>query len=79
MSNRVSTVTVRALRDAPDAGLSGPSTPETRLALVETLTAEAWALAGGEPAPYARHDAPVDVRPLRPPGAPEAGDRPPSR
>ena len=66
MEERVSTVTVRRLRDAPDAGLSGPSTPESRLALVATLTREAWALAGSEPPPYARHDAPVRLRLLRP-------------
>ena len=69
MDERVSTVVVRGLRDAPDAGLSGPSTPETRLALVATLTREAWALAGGEPPPYARQDAPVRLRPLRPASA----------
>ena len=65
MRDRPTTVTIRGLRDAPDAGLSGPSTPEARLALVDTLTREAWALAGGDPPAYARHDAPVSVRPLR--------------
>lgn len=65
MDERVSTVNVRNLRDTPDPGLSGPSTPEERLALVETLTREAWALAAGEPQPYARFDAPVHVRRLR--------------
>jgi len=76
MDERVSTVTLRGLRDAPDAGLSGPSTPEARLALVETLTREAWALAGGEPPPYVRRDAPVQLRPLRPP---RVEDRPTTR
>jgi hypothetical protein len=66
MNERVSTVALARLRDVPDAGLSGPTTAETRLALVETLTREAWALAGGEPPPCARHDAPVRMRPLRP-------------
>lgn len=65
MDERVSSITVRGLRDGADAGLSGPTSPEARLALVETLTQEAWALAGGEPRPYARHDAPVALRPLR--------------
>lgn len=65
MNARVKTVTLRALHDAPDAGLSGPSTPETRLALVATLTREAWTLAGGEPPPSARGDLPVRLRPLR--------------
>jgi hypothetical protein len=65
MADRVSTITVRALRAAPDAGTSGPSTPVTRLALVETLTREAWALAGRALPSYARREAPVSVRPLR--------------
>jgi hypothetical protein len=73
MAERVSTVTVRALRDAPDAGTSGPTTPLARLLLVETLTREAWAIAGFEVPAYARGDAPVRVRPLRP------IDRPPGR
>lgn len=66
MTERVSTVTLRGLRDAPDAGLSGPTSPEARLALVETLTREAWALTGGEPRSHARGDAPIALRPLRP-------------
>jgi hypothetical protein len=65
MDQRLTTITVRGLRDTPDAGLSGPTTPATRLALVETLTSEAWALAGGEPAPRARGELPVHLRPLR--------------
>ena len=76
MNERVPTILVRGLRDRPDAGLTGPSTPEGRLALVETLTREAWALAGGEPPTYARHETPVRLRPLRPR---HAGDRPPMR
>ena len=76
MDQRVSTVTLRGLRDAPDAGLSGPTSPEARLALVETLTREAWALAGGEPPPCARRDAPVALRPLRPS---RVSDRPTTR
>ena len=69
MDERVRTITMRGLRDTADAGLSGSTSPEERLALVETLTREAWALTGGEPRPYARHDAPVALRPLRPPRA----------
>jgi hypothetical protein len=76
MDERVCTVTLRGLRDAPDGGLSGPTSPEARLALVETLTREAWALAGGELPPYARCDAPVRLRPLR---LVSAGDRLPGR
>jgi len=75
MDERVRTITLRGLRDAADAGLSGPSTPEARLALVETLTREAWALAGGEPPLCAWRDAPVLVRPLR---SGPAGDRSPN-
>ena len=37
---------------------------------------EAWALAGGEPPTYARHETPVRLRPLLPR---HAGDRPPIR
>jgi hypothetical protein len=66
MDERVRSITMRGLRDTPDAGLSGPTSPEARLALVETLTREAWALTGGEPRPCARHLAPVALRPLRP-------------
>jgi hypothetical protein len=65
MTERTITVTIRGLRDAPDAGLSEPSTPATRLALVDTLTREAWALAGRALPVYPRHEAPVVVCPLR--------------
>lgn len=65
MARRTSTVTVRGLRDASDSGLIGPTTPAERLALVETLTREAWVLAGREVPTYARHEAPVHVRALR--------------
>lgn len=65
MTERPITITIRGLRAAPDSGLSGPTTPAERVALVETLTREAWALAGGDPPAYARHEAPVSVRPLR--------------
>ena len=46
-------------------GLSGATTPTERLALVEVLTQEAWALAGWALPTYARHEAPVSTRPLR--------------
>ena len=64
MDERVSTMTLRGLRDAPDAGLTGPTTAEARLALVDVLTREAWALMAFEPRPYARQRAPVRVRRL---------------
>lgn len=66
MRARVTQVTRRRLGDAADAGLSGPSTAEERLALVETLTREAWALAGRPLPSYARGDAPVRVVALDP-------------
>ena len=65
MTSRTTTLSIKRLHDAADDGLSGPTTPATRLALVETLTREAFALAGGEAAAYPRHEAPVVVRPLR--------------
>ena len=73
MADRVTTMTVRALRATPDAGTSGPSTPVERLALVETLTREAWALAGRTLPAYARRDAPVSVRSLHDTGRPDGG------
>ena len=66
MPKRASTLSIRGLRDAVDAGLSGPTTPAARLALVETLTREAWALTGGDLPAYPRHEAPVSIRALRP-------------
>jgi hypothetical protein len=72
MTRRTSTVTARGLRDASDAGLSGSTTPTERLALVDVLTREAWALAGRDVPAYARHETPVSVRPLR-------AARPPAR
>ncbi len=59
------TAVTRSLHDrVPDAGLVGETTPETRLALVEALTREAWALAGRELPSVPRHDWPVRVRRL---------------
>ena len=59
-------IALRPLHSAPDAGLSASGTAAQRLALVETLTAEAWAVAGLGMPTYARADAPVQVRVLRP-------------
>ena len=76
MTDRVSSVVLRRLQDAPDAGLSGATTPALRVALVETLTREAWTLAGLERPAYDRCDAPVSLRPL---GVPPGRDRHPRR
>jgi hypothetical protein len=65
MTSRTTTLSIRRLHDVADDGLSGPTTPAARLALVETLTREAFALAGEVAAAYPRHEAPVVVRPLR--------------
>jgi hypothetical protein len=74
MAHRVSSVVLRRLQDAPDAGLSGATTPSLRVALVATLTREAWTLAGLELPAYDRCDAPVSLRPL---AVPPGGDRHP--
>ncbi|MES3035668.1 MAG: hypothetical protein V4813_16820 [Gemmatimonadota bacterium] len=66
MTSEPVSITVRPLHSAPDAGLSGVGTAVSRLALVATLTTEAWALAGHDLPTYARADAPVVVSPLRP-------------
>lgn len=65
MARRTKSVTVRRLRDAPDAGLSGSTTPVEQLVLVEVLTREAWVLAGLDVPAHSRQEAPVSVRPLR--------------
>jgi len=65
MTMRARTLSIRRLHDVPDDGLSGPTTPAARLELVDTLTREAFALAGRAAPTYARHEAPVVVRPLR--------------
>lgn len=62
------TVRVTSLRErAPDTGLAGETTPAQRVALVWTLTQEAWALSGRPIPKYARHEMPVVVRSLRDP------------
>ena len=65
MRRIVTSATVRPLRDRPDAGVSVTGTPESRLALVATLTREAWSLAGLPEPSYERSTMPVRVRPLR--------------
>jgi hypothetical protein len=64
MMRRIASVEIHALRDAPEGGISGPSTPESRLALVETLTLEAWVLAGRSTVRCRRSEMPVAIRPL---------------
>ena len=61
MGKRVVRISKRKLHDAPDAGLSGPTTPEERIILVETLTREAWAIAGMAMPVYDRSNTPVRV------------------
>jgi hypothetical protein len=58
---RVVTVTKRSRHEPPDAGLAGPTTPEQRLALVDVLTREAWALAGRPWPQLPRSEWPVRV------------------
>lgn len=65
MRRPVASVETRSLRDLPDDGLATPGTSASRLALVETLTMEAWALAGRSVPVYARAEMPVSVRPLQ--------------
>ena len=55
----------RKLSDSPDSGLSTHGTPADRVALVATLTAEAWSLAGLRIPKYDRTTAPIHIRPLR--------------
>jgi len=65
MSRRVVSITRRPLNAPPDDGLGEAGSPESRLALVETLSREAWALAGRTTAPLVpRTMLPVSVRPL---------------
>ncbi|MDQ3697586.1 MAG: hypothetical protein M3373_06125 [Gemmatimonadota bacterium] len=66
MRARLSGISIRGLRGPPDTGLSPPTTPEARLALVETLTREAWAITGSAMPTYVRRDTPISIRPLRP-------------
>jgi hypothetical protein len=65
MSERVISIVRRKLSDSSDSGLSAPGTPEDRIALVDTLTAEAWSLAGLRIPEYDRSAAPIHIRPLR--------------
>ena len=61
MADRSPTFRLRPLAEAPDAGLAGRTTADERLALVEVLTCEAWALTGAPIPAYARVDIPVRV------------------
>jgi hypothetical protein len=65
MSERVMSIVRRKLSDSSDSGLSAPGTPQDRVALVDTLTAEAWSLAGFRIPEYDRATAPIHIRPLR--------------
>lgn len=65
MASRTITITTRSLHSEPDAGLSATGTAAARVALVEVLTREAWALARREVPAYPRHASPVVVRSLR--------------
>lgn len=61
MAERPPTVRIRPLTDPADAGLAGDTTPDERLALVEVLTREAWALMGLPVPTYERGDTPIRV------------------
>ena len=77
MTNRRISIAIRSLFSEPDAGLSASGTAAQRLALVETLTAESWAVAGRAVPTYARAESPVRVGALRP--ALAVRERPPDR
>jgi hypothetical protein len=49
----------------PADDLSASSTPQERLAMLERLTLEAFALGGGALPAYPRAETPVVLRPLR--------------
>ena len=55
-------VRVFKLGEEPSDDLSGSTTAEQRLAMVWSLTLEAWALAGLPMPTYARHEAPISFR-----------------
>jgi hypothetical protein len=65
MTRRAITIVKRSLGESSDAATSGTLTSAERLALVDTLTREAWTLAGYEWPSYARADTPIAVRSLR--------------
>lgn len=73
MSDRVVSIVRRKLSAPPDSGLSVPGTPQHRIALVATLTAEAWSVAGLHIPEYARAATPIHIRTLR--AAPPAATR----
>ena len=55
-------VRVFRLGEEPPDDLSGSTTAEGRLAMVWSLTLEAWALAGLPMPAYARHETPISFR-----------------
>ncbi len=57
-------VRVYRLGGEPPDDLSATTTPEQRLAMMEALTLEAFALSGQPPAVYSRAQTPVAVRSL---------------
>lgn len=65
MSERAKSILYKKLSDTPDAGLSIRGTPQDRIALLATLTAEAWLLAGLSVPAYERAATPVHIRSLR--------------
>lgn len=65
-------VRVFRLGEEPGDDLSATTTPEERLAMVETLTLEAFALAGLARPSYSRAQSPMARRPL---GAPPTTGR----
>jgi hypothetical protein len=52
-----------ALGHEPPDDLRKTTTPEERLAMVDTLTTELWELAGQSGAPYTREQTPISRRP----------------
>jgi hypothetical protein len=65
MRDRGLSITHRRLLDSTDAGLSGPTSAPERIALVEILTREAWALSALASPSYARCEIPTSIHPLR--------------
>jgi hypothetical protein len=60
-------VAVYRLGHEPGDDLSASTTPEARLAMVWTLTLEAWSLSGRDLPEYPRSETPVSRRPGPPP------------
>ena len=60
-------VRVFRLGDEPGDDLSAATSPEERLAMVGTLTLEAWSLSGQPMPDYRRGETPISRRPWLPP------------